>query len=140
MKPDPYLSPDDAGRRDLMPDGVLATVAAVVPNVAAAATERAAKSNATSSPVGARIQSSDRITTKDGVVIYYKDWGSKDDPVVTLSHGWSLCRRGHGRSSQPWNGNDMDHYADDLAAVIETLNLKQVTVIGFSTDGGEVTR
>ncbi|WP_449466788.1 alpha/beta fold hydrolase [Stenotrophomonas humi] len=102
------------------------------------------------------------ITTTDGVQLYYKDWGPKDGPVVTFSHGWPLNsdswesqmlflaskgyrvvahdRRGHGRSSQPWDGNDMDHYADDLAAVIETLDLKDVTVVGFSTGGGEVAR
>jgi len=102
------------------------------------------------------------LTTADGVQLYYKDWGPKDGPVVTLSHGWPLNsdswesqmlflashgyrvvahdRRGHGRSSQPWDGNDMDHYADDLATVINTLDLKDVTVVGFSTGGGEVAR
>jgi non-heme chloroperoxidase len=102
------------------------------------------------------------ITTADGVQLYYKDWGPKDGPVVTFSHGWPLNsdswesqmlflasegyrvvahdRRGHGRSSQPWEGNDMDHYADDLAAVIEALDLKDVTLVGFSTGGGEVAR
>jgi non-heme chloroperoxidase len=102
------------------------------------------------------------ITTRDGVQLYYKDWGPKQGPVVTFSHGWPLSsdsweaqmmflasqgyrvvahdRRGHGRSSQPWNGNDMDHYADDLATVIETLDLKEVTLVGFSTGGGEVAR
>ena len=102
------------------------------------------------------------ITTQDGVQLYYKDWGPKNGPVVTFSHGWPLSsdswesqmiflaskgyrvvahdRRGHGRSSQPWDGNDMDHYADDLAAVINTLNLKNVTLVGFSTGGGEVAR
>ncbi|MFA0813650.1 alpha/beta fold hydrolase [Microbulbifer epialgicus] len=102
------------------------------------------------------------ITTRDGVQLYYKDWGPKDGPVVTFSHGWPLSsdswesqmiflaskgyrvvahdRRGHGRSSQPWEGNDMDHYADDLAAVIEALDLKEVTLVGFSTGGGEVAR
>ena len=102
------------------------------------------------------------ITTRDGVQLYYKDWGPKDGPVVTFSHGWPLNsdswesqmlfladqgyrvvahdRRGHGRSSQPWDGNDMDHYADDLAAVIEALDLKDVTLVGFSTGGGEVAR
>jgi non-heme chloroperoxidase len=102
------------------------------------------------------------ITTPDGVQLYYKDWGPKDGPVVTFSHGWPLDsdsweaqmlflaergyrvvahdRRGHGRSSQPWSGNDMDHYADDLATVIETLDLHNVTLVGFSTGGGEVAR
>ncbi|NYT84019.1 alpha/beta fold hydrolase [Pollutimonas harenae] len=102
------------------------------------------------------------VVTADGVRLYYKDWGPKDGPVVTLSHGWPLSsdswesqmifladkgyrviahdRRGHGRSSQPWDGNDMDHYADDLAAVISALDVKDVTAVGFSTGGGEVAR
>ena len=102
------------------------------------------------------------LTTADGVQLYYKDWGPKNGPVVTFSHGWPLSsdswesqmiflaskgyrvvahdRRGHGRSSQPWDGNDMDHYADDLATVINTLDLKDVTLVGFSTGGGEVAR
>ena len=104
----------------------------------------------------------DYVTTAEGVRLYYKDWGPKDGPVVTFSHGWPLSsdswesqmiflaskgyrvvahdRRGHGRSSQPWDGNDMDHYADDLATVINTLDLKDVTAVGFSTGGGEVAR
>ena len=102
------------------------------------------------------------VTTKDGVSLYYKDWGPRDGQVVTFSHGWPLNadswesqmmflaskgyrvvahdRRGHGRSSQPWEGNDMDHYADDLAAVLEALDLKDATLVGFSTGGGEVAR
>ncbi len=100
------------------------------------------------------------ITTKDGTEIYYKDWG--EGPVVTFSHGWPLSsdawdgqmlflaqkgfrvvahdRRGHGRSSQASSGNNMDGYADDLAAVIEALDLKEATLVGHSTGGGEVVR
>jgi non-heme chloroperoxidase len=102
------------------------------------------------------------ITTRDGVQLYYKDWGPRDGQPIVFSHGWPLNsdswesqmlflanqgyrviahdRRGHGRSSQPWDGNDMDHYADDLATVIETLKLKNAVLVGFSTGGGEVAR
>src|ERR1700744_2245597 len=97
------------------------------------------------------------LKTKDGVSLYYKDWG-KGQPFV-FSHGWPLScdawedqmmflaeqgyrvvahdRRGHGRSSQPWNGNEMDTYADDLAAVVEALDLKDAVHVGHSTGGGE---
>src|SRR6478672_988391 len=102
----------------------------------------------------------DTITMSDGTRIYYKEWGS-GQPVV-FSHGWPLSadawedqmvflgshgyrciahdRRGHGRSGQPWNGNDMDTYADDLAALVESLNLQRAIHVGHSTGGGEVAR
>jgi non-heme chloroperoxidase len=100
------------------------------------------------------------IATPDGTQIYYKDWGA--GPPIVFSHGWPLTadsweaqmlflathgfrciahdRRGHGRSSQPWAGNEMDTYADDLATLIETLDLKDAVLVGFSTGGGEVAR
>src|SRR3954464_10822551 len=100
------------------------------------------------------------IKTRDGTEIYYKDWGS--GPAVVFSHGWPLSadawdaqmlflgergfrviahdRRGHGRSSQPWTGNDMDTYADDLATLAETLDLKGAIHVGHSTGGGEGAR
>jgi non-heme chloroperoxidase len=99
------------------------------------------------------------ITAEDGARIHYKDWGARGTPVI-LSHGWPLNsdawesaalflaenghraiahdRRGHGRSSQTWNGNEMDTYADDLATLIETLDLRDVTLVGHSTGGGEI--
>lgn len=106
------------------------------------------------------IMTRNTITTPDGTQIYFKDWG--EGPVITFSHGWPLNadawdgqmhfladqgfrviahdRRGHGRSSQPSSGNDMNGYADDLAQLIEELDLKQITMVGHSTGGGEVAR
>ncbi|OBY75185.1 alpha/beta fold hydrolase [Acinetobacter gyllenbergii] len=100
------------------------------------------------------------ITTKDGVDIFYKDWGPRDAQVLFFHHGWPLSsddwdaqllfflnegfrvvahdRRGHGRSSQVWDGHDMDHYADDVAAVVQHLGIKNAVHIGHSTGGGEV--
>ncbi|HEU4545831.1 MAG TPA: alpha/beta hydrolase, partial [Microlunatus sp.] len=99
------------------------------------------------------------ITCDDGAQIFYKDWGTTGTPVI-LSHGWPLNadaweaaalylaehghraiahdRRGHGRSSQTWYGNEMDTYADDLATLIDTLDLRDVTLVGHSTGGGEI--
>jgi non-heme chloroperoxidase len=100
--------------------------------------------------------------TRDDVTIFYKDWGPKSGPAVVLCHGWPLSadswdgqafhlanngfrviahdRRGHGRSSQPWDGNDMNHYADDLAQLIDHLRLSRTSIFGFSAGGGEVAR
>ena len=100
------------------------------------------------------------ITTNDGTTIYYKDWGA--GPVITFSHGWPLNadawdgqmlffaqngfrviahdRRGHGRSSQTSSGNEMNTYADDLAQLLDALDVKDITMVGHSTGGGEVTR
>ncbi|OCY28240.1 alpha/beta hydrolase [Acinetobacter pittii] len=100
------------------------------------------------------------VTTKDGVEIFYKDWGPHDAQVLFFHHGWPLSsddwdtqllfflkegfrvvahdRRGHGRSSQVWDGHDMDHYADDVAEVVKHLNIKNAIHIGHSTGGGEV--
>lgn len=100
------------------------------------------------------------ITTRDNTEIYYKDWGTGQS--IVFSHGWPLCaddwdaqmlffgqhgyrviahdRRGHGRSSQTWDGNEMDTYSDDLAALFETIDLKNAIMVGHSTGGGEVAR
>jgi len=100
------------------------------------------------------------VTTKDGVEIFYKDWGPRDAQILFFHHGWPLSsddwdtqllfflkegfrvvahdRRGHGRSSQVWDGHDMDHYADDVAEVVKHLNIKNAIHIGHSTGGGEV--
>ncbi|MBV6325369.1 alpha/beta fold hydrolase [Duganella violaceipulchra] len=131
--------------------------------VAAVALPLAAASGNSQAAAGAMPQKTvSTITTRDGVEIYYKDWGPRGGQPVILSHGWPLNadswesaafhlanngfrvithdRRGHGRSSQPWDGNDMDHYADDLAQLIEALDLKNIILAGFSTGGGEVAR
>ena len=102
------------------------------------------------------------FTTRDGTEIYYKDWGPKSGPLVTFSHGWPLSsdnweqqmfflsskgyrciahdRRGHGRSGQPWDGNEMDTYSDDLLQLFEHLDLRDAMMVGHSTGGGEVAR
>ncbi|MGN7876711.1 alpha/beta fold hydrolase [Roseateles sp. 22389] len=145
-------------RRQLLALSTLAIAAAG----AVATPALAAGAKAAPAQVASAQPSGSYITTKDGVQLYYKDWGPKNGQPVVFSHGWPLNsdswesqmifladqgyrviahdRRGHGRSSQPWDGNDMDHYADDLATVIETLDLKNAVLVGFSTGGGEVAR
>ena len=134
-----------------------ATAAAGAGLAAAGSVAAAAKPGAPVQPGG---RAGNFLTVADGTVIHYKDWGS-GQPVV-FSHGWPLQgdawedqmfflasrgyrviahdRRGHGLSSQPWGGNDMDHYADDLGALMEHLGLKNAVLVGHSTGGGEVTR
>ncbi|MGG7603576.1 alpha/beta fold hydrolase [Massilia sp. BKSP1R2A-1] len=147
--------PHTLSRRSLLAGA--ATTAAGVGLAAAGSAGAASKPQA--SPVkGGR--AGNFLTVDDGTVIHYKDWG-KGQPVM-FSHGWPLQgdawedqmfylaargyrviahdRRGHGLSSQPWDGNDMDHYADDLAALMEHLDLKNAILVGHSTGGGEVTR
>jgi non-heme chloroperoxidase len=141
-------------RRKVMLGAAGAAAVAAIPGTLEAATRSVSGNTAPAS------HNVNTITTPDGVSIYYKDWGS-GQPVV-LSHGWPLSsdswesqafflasngfrvithdRRGHGRSSQPFEGNDMDHYADDLAQLIETLDLKNIILMGFSTGGGEISR
>jgi non-heme chloroperoxidase len=126
-----------------------AAVAAALPLAARAAPAAAHRTEST-------------FSTREGVQLYYKDWGPRNGQPIVFCHGWPLSsdswesqmfflsnhgyrtvahdRRGHGRSSQPWDGNDMDHYADDLAQLLDALDLKDVFLIGFSTGGGEVAR
>ena len=135
--------------------GALSTLATGSAAAASAGAARAAQPSSKGQTMG-----TGTIRTADGAEIFYKDWGS--GPVVVLSHGWPLNgeawedqlfvlasngyraiahdRRGHGRSSQTWDGNDMDTYADDLAALVKTLDLHEVVHVGHSTGGGEVAR
>jgi non-heme chloroperoxidase len=136
---------------------VAASAAATLPFAATAAPTA---QNSAETPQGNPPMS--YITTQDGVQIFYKDWGPAQSTPIVFSHGWPLSsddwdaqmmyflskgyrvvahdRRGHGRSAQVWSGHDMDHYADDLAAVVNHLDLKGAIHVGHSTGGGEVVR
>jgi len=138
----------NAGRRNVLISGAVLAAGITLPIAAQAAQPKQGDKQVST------------ITTKDGTQIYYKDWG-KGQPVV-FSHGWPLSsdaweaqmfflasngfraighdRRGHGRSSQPWDGNNMDTYADDLAQLFEKLDLRNAIMVGHSTGGGEVAR
>jgi non-heme chloroperoxidase len=143
-------------RRQALIAGASLSLAAAVP---ALATQRKTTTNI---PQGASIMAEEFITTKDGVEIFFKDWGPRDAQVIVFHHGWPLSaddwdtqmlyflnkgyrvvahdRRGHGRSSQVSGGHDMDHYATDASAVVEHLDLRNAIHIGHSTGGGEVAR
>jgi non-heme chloroperoxidase len=147
--------PINNARRFALMGSAAATAGAIAAALPAQAVAAAGKA-------GTVHKSASVLTTRDDVEIYYKDWGPRNGQPVILSHGWPqnadcwesaafhlasngfrvVChdRRGHGRSSQPWDGNDMDHYADDLAQLIEALNLRNIILCGFSTGGGEVAR
>ena len=143
----------DRTRRQLLANGAAISMVAAMP--------LAAHASRALSPLPREPQmTTSTMTMHDGTTIFYKDWGS--GPPVVFSHGWPLSadawedqmmflashgyrviahdRRGHGRSGQPWNGNDMDTYADDLAALVDRLDLKKATFVGHSTGGGEVAR
>lgn len=159
MRKDETTSVDQSRRRVVAAAGVAAAASLAIPLASAGAGASPPAHKATASG-GAERRASGKIVTKDGVEIFYKDWGS-GQPIV-FSHGWPLSaddwdaqmlfflshgyrviahdRRGHGRSTQTDDGNDMDHYAADLAALTDALDLRDAVHVGHSTGGGEVVR
>jgi non-heme chloroperoxidase len=159
MNENPHSSADTS-RRNVLLGGLIATVATGWP--AAALAQMNSRQDTLSSPPSKGTETMSTITTKDGTEIYYKDWGPKSAQPIVFHHGWPLSgddwdtqmlylldkgyrviahdRRGHGRSAQVSDGHDMDHYAADIAAVVEHLDLRNAVHIGHSTGGGEATR
>nr|WP_298123936.1 alpha/beta hydrolase [uncultured Pseudoxanthomonas sp.] len=155
----PPQGPVDLRRRSLIVTSGIVAVGLQLPLIGCSR-QPAATSEAPPTPTEHWSKAMGTFTTKDGTNLYYKDWGK--GPIITFSHGWPLSsdsweahmfffasqgfrciahdRRGHGRSSQPSGGNDMDTYSDDLAQLMEHLNITDATMVGFSTGGGEVAR
>jgi non-heme chloroperoxidase len=154
------LSLTDTSRRGVVLGGLIATAAAGLPGAASA--QAASKQNLLSSQPATGTRTMNTVITKDGTEIFYRDWGPKSAQPIVFHHGWPLSgddwdaqflyflgkgyrvvahdRRGHGRSAQVSDGHDMDHYAADVAAVVEYLDLRNAVHIGHSTGGGEATR